>query len=34
MVLVGRSMGPIDETREMFSLDCYFRQSWTDTRLR
>jgi len=28
-----RSMGPIDETREMFSLDCYFRQSWTDTRL-
>ncbi len=29
-----RSMGPVDENREVFSLDCYFRQSWVDPRLR
>ena len=28
-----RSMGPVDETKEKFTLDCYFRQSWTDPRL-
>ena len=27
-------MGPVDEDREIFSLDCYFRQSWVDERLR
>lgn len=29
-----RSMGPVDEMNQVFSLDCYFRQYWTDTRLR
>ena len=29
-----RSMGPVDENRHVFSLDCYFRQSWTDDRLK
>ena len=29
-----RSMGPVDETRQAFSLDCYFRQTWVDPRLR
>ena len=29
-----RSMGPVDENRMVFSLDCYFRQSWVDDRLR
>ena len=29
-----RTIGPIDETREVFSLDCYFRQTWFDPRLR
>lgn len=29
-----RSMGPVDENRRAFSLDCYFRQSWVDDRLR
>lgn len=29
-----RSMGPVDENRRAFSLDCYFRQSWFDARLR
>ena len=29
-----RSMGPVDETKQVFSLDCYFRQYWTDPRLR
>lgn len=28
-----RSMGPVDESRHVFSLDCYFRQSWVDPRL-
>ncbi len=28
-----RSMGPVDEDREVFSLDCYFRQEWVDRRL-
>ena len=28
-----RSMGPVDENSEVFSLDCYFRQSWVDSRL-
>ena len=27
-------MGPVDEQKQMFSLDCYFRQSWRDERLR
>jgi hypothetical protein len=29
-----RSMGPVDETRQAFSLDCYFRQTWVDPRLK
>ena len=28
-----RSMGPIDESLQKFTFDCYFRQSWTDLRL-
>ena len=28
-----RSMGPIDESLQKFTFDCYFRQYWTDTRL-
>ena len=28
-----RSMGPVDETKEKYTLDCYFRQYWTDPRL-
>ncbi|TKR75702.1 hypothetical protein L596_016955 [Steinernema carpocapsae] len=28
-----RSMGPISEQDMEFSLDCYFRQKWTDRRL-
>ena len=32
--LAIRSMGPVDENREAYSLDCYFRQSWLDRRLR
>merc|ERR1711892_785937 len=31
--LAIRSMGPVDENREAYSLDCYFRQSWLDRRL-
>ena len=27
-------MGPVDENKEVFSLDCYFRQSWVDERLK
>ena len=26
-------MGPVDERTQMFTLDCYFRQYWTDRRL-
>lgn len=29
-----RSMGPVDEGRMAYSLDCYFRQSWYDERLK
>ena len=29
-----RSMGPVDEHKQVFTLDCYFRQYWTDPRLR
>ena len=29
-----RSMGPVDENRQAFNLDCYFRQSWVDKRLQ
>ena len=28
-----RSMGPVDELSQTFTLDCYFRQFWTDERL-
>lgn len=28
-----RSMGPISEIDMSYSMDCYFRQSWVDTRL-
>ena len=28
-----RSMGPIDESLQKFTFDCYFRQSWKDLRL-
>ncbi|CAB4064290.1 GABRA [Lepeophtheirus salmonis] len=28
-----RSMGPISEVDMSYSMDCYFRQSWVDTRL-
>ena len=26
-------MGPVDEAKQIFTLDCYFRQFWTDERL-
>ena len=29
-----RSMGPVDESRMAYSLDCYFRQVWYDERLK
>ena len=29
-----RSMGPVDENKMVFALDCYFRQSWIDERLK
>ena len=32
--VVFRSMGPVEDSKEAYSLDCYFRQSWTDKRLR
>ena len=32
--LAIRSMGPVDEMNEVYSLDCYFRQTWMDKRLR
>ena len=28
------SMGPVDENTHSISLDCYFRQSWYDRRLK
>jgi len=28
------SIGPIDELRQVYSLDCYFRQTWSDPRLQ
>merc|ERR1711892_942193 len=28
-----RSMGPVDESLQKFTFDCYFRQKWTDLRL-
>ena len=28
-----RSMGPVDESFQKFTFDCYFRQKWTDLRL-
>ena len=27
-------MGPVDENRRAFSIDCYFRQKWMDERLK
>ncbi|XP_042145837.1 gamma-aminobutyric acid receptor subunit alpha-6 [Ixodes scapularis] len=29
-----RSFGPVSENEMMFSMDCYFRQTWYDRRLR
>ncbi|KAF4530700.1 hypothetical protein B566_EDAN004941 [Ephemera danica] len=29
-----KSMGPVSETDEWYSMDCYFRQRWYDGRLR
>ena len=34
MNIAIRSMGPVDEQSQVFSLDCYFRQFWTDDRLK
>ncbi|XP_056645522.1 gamma-aminobutyric acid receptor alpha-like isoform X1 [Diorhabda sublineata] len=31
--IMVRSMGPISEIDMTYSMDCYFRQSWTDKRL-
>ena len=31
--LAIRSMGPVDESKNIFTIDCYFRQYWTDERL-
>ena len=28
-----RSMGQVDESKSLFTLDIYFRQYWTDSRL-
>ena len=30
--LYVRSMGPVDEGKNIFTLDIYFRQYWTDRR--
>ena len=32
--LAIRSMGPVDDNREEFTFDCYFRQQWIDQRLK
>ena len=32
--LAIRNIGPIDELKEVFSIDCYFRQTWYDNRLQ
>jgi len=32
--LAIRNIGPIDELKEVFSIDCYFRQTWFDKRLQ
>ena len=32
--LAIRNIGPIDELKEVFSIDCYFRQTWFDSRLQ
>ena len=32
--LAIRNIGPIDELKEVFSIDCYFRQTWFDNRLQ
>ena len=32
--LAIQNIGPIDELKEVFSIDCYFRQSWFDARLQ
>ncbi|CAL8119985.1 unnamed protein product [Orchesella dallaii] len=29
-----KSLGPVSETEEVYSLDCYFRQMWVDNRLK
>ncbi|CAH1776596.1 unnamed protein product [Owenia fusiformis] len=29
-----RSMGPISDTDMAYQMDCYFRQTWTDSRLK
>ena len=29
-----RSMGPVDEESQTFTMDCYFRQYWNDFRLK
>ena len=32
--LAIQNIGPIDELKEVFSIDCYFRQTWYDARLQ
>ncbi len=32
--LAVMSLGPVDENKQTFSLDCYFRQYWVDERLK
>ncbi|ODM90107.1 Gamma-aminobutyric acid receptor subunit alpha-6 [Orchesella cincta] len=29
-----KSLGPVSETDEVYSMDCYFRQMWVDNRLK